>query len=728
MSELDLTAFYGQFRDEAWENLNFLEQGLTALEAQPDDTALLDRMLRAIHTTKGSAKIMGFTDINQLAHEMEEVLGAIRKGEISLTPEVGNTLIQASSAIRSLTTARIEGSSEPVNVAGLVGAMQHVLGVEERAAEAAPTVTIAATPVSRAQETMRVSLEHIDQLARLVGETLTLHEESHKEQDTLYDIEQTQHTLDRELESLRGRLLEYQNRFRPRQAEEVFERLSWVESTVRQLAGQRRDFARTHSVLLDRFSLLFEELYQHSLAIRMVPIGTLFEVFPGVVRRMAGECGVEVALEVRGAEVELDRRVLDLLREPLIHLVRNALAHGIEPPERRVKAGKSRRGQLALEAEQLGRRVLVRVRDDGRGIDLSKVRRTAIERGWLDKEQAREADEQALLDILFRPTFSTRRKADDMSGRGVGLDVVQATMRQLNGLVQVQTKAGHGTAFVLDVPLTLATIRVLMIEAAGQTMAIPAATIRGLARVRPEEVVRLEGRPILYWQDHPLPLVALATSLGLAASATIAQPTPAVIVGTNGHHVAMTVDRLVDETEVVVRPLGEILGLSPYFSAATLSGDGRVIPILDLAGLLTARPALPSAAAPQAITVQPQEAALVLLVEDAITTRELERSILEAAGYRVETAIDGLDALQKLERHDIDIIITDIEMPRMDGFELTTRVRQEARWSEIPVVIVTAREDDQSRRRGLQTGAQAYIVKSRFDQSNLLETIDHLVG
>lgn len=733
MADFDLTAFYGQFRDETWENLDLLEQGLTALEAQPGDDALLDRMLRAIHTTKGSAKILGFGQINRLAHDLEDVLAAVRKGDLSLTAEVGTVLLQVSEGIRTLTAARVEGRSPETDVESLLQALGEIIGEEEKeepGPEAAPVVTVSAPSAGRRRETMRVDLRRVEHLGTLVSEILVLQQQAREQHRALQEMDATESEATRALASLKDRLEAYRHRFRPRQEEEVFHRLNWLENTVQRLRDQLHVHFRDQASLNERFSLTLDELQQESLAIRMMPIGSLFEIFPSVVRRMAADSGVEVGLEVRGVEVELDRRVLDLLRDPLIHLVRNALDHGIEPPQERERAKKPRRGNLILDAFQLGRRVEVRIQDDGQGIDLQRVRRTAVERGLLSEEQARETDEESLLDLLFQPGFTTRRQVTDISGRGVGLDVVRTAIRQLNGLVRVETEAGRGTTFILDVPLTLATTRALLVEAGEQVMAIPVAAIRYLTRVRPDEVIWIEGRPTLQWSEQTVPLLPLATTLGLPQELNSAGVTPAVIVGTDGRQVALAVDRLLDEAEMVVRPLGDILGTSTHFSAATISGTGGVIPILDLAGLLITRPAFsraperrPSAAA------APPESVSVLLVEDALTTREMERSILEAAGYVVETAFDGVDALEKLERGGVfHVVITDIEMPRMDGFELTDRIRGHERLAELPVVIVTAREDEQDRRRGLQVGAQAYIVKSRFDQSNLLEAIAQLVG
>lgn len=733
MTDIDLTAFYGQFHDETWENLNLLEQGLTALEARPGDTALLDRMLRAIHTTKGSAKIMGFAEINRLAHQIEDVLGAIRKGELALTPEVGNALLRASDGIRAQTVACLEGRGEAVDLAGLLAELQQLLGAKEARPEAAPLVTVAGPSAGQPRETMRVGMEQVDRFSRLVGEARLLQEQAREHQALLEELLRVQEETKRAFRSLKETLETFRDRLRPRQIEELSRRVEELERRVEEQNTRGKAFGRQYAAWLERSTLSLSELQQQVLAIRMVPIGSLFEVFPGVVRRLAGECGVEVSLEARGAEVELDRRVLDILREPLVHLVRNVLSHGIEPPEERVRQGKPPRGRLVLKAQALGRRVHIRVQDDGRGIDLEKVRRIAVERGLLEEKEAEQADERTLLELLLQPAFTTRRQADEMSGRGVGLDAVQSTVRRLNGLVQVETHPGRGTTFTLDVPLTLATIPVLLVEAAGETLAIPSGVIRGLVRPQPQEVVLVEGRPVLYWQERPLPLLPLAEVLGLAAGSTEGNRTTAVIAGSDGHQVALVVDRLLDETEAVVQPLGEILGRSPYFSAATISGSGQVVPILDLSGLLSTRPAAPIRSErlpeelPRPTPAPPREPPRILLVEDTLITRELERSILEAAGYRVETAQDGLDALQKLERGTFHLVITDIEMPRLDGLELTARIRQDPRWVNLPIVIITAYTDEERRRRGMQLGAQAYITKSRFDQSNLLETIAHLV-
>jgi two-component system chemotaxis sensor kinase CheA len=308
------------------------------------------------------------------------------------------------------------------------------------------------------------------------------------------------------------------------------------------------------------------------------------------------------------------------------------------------------------------------------------------------------------------------------------MNVVQTTIHQLNGTIQIDTEPGRGTTFTLEVPLTLATIRVLFVQSAGETIAFPASAVRSLVRIRPQDIISVEGRSMFQWHEQTIALVPLAQSLGLAPEDSGGNLRPGVIIGSNGRQVALTVERIMDEAEVVVQPLQGILGKSPLFSAATISGTGRVIPILHMAGLLAKKTAVtPVSARAYQPRMQPRENPVILLVEDAIITRELERSILEAAGYQVVTAFDGLDALQKLEQRSFHLVITDIEMPRMDGFELTTRIREEPRWTDLPVIIVSAREKEVDRRRGLEAGAQAYIVKSRFDQSNLLETITQLV-
>lgn len=728
MPDIDLTAFYGQFRDEAWENLDLLEQGLTALEANPHDSTLLDRMLRAIHTTKGSAKIMGFSEINRLAHEIEEVLGAVRKGALALTPEVGNAILEASAGIRALTSALVERKPPDVEWAALAQKLRALTGKETVPVETAAPVTVTSQPSARVRETIRIDLERIDRLSRMVGDLLSLQQEVEAEPAGLRTLQEMTGEARSATAALRDRLQAYRDRFRPLQAEEVFGRLEQLEASLQRLDEQLERFSRDRGAFVERLSLSLASLHQETLGMRMVPVGTLFEVFPGVVRRLAAECGVEVDLEIRGTEVEIDRRVLDLLRDPVVHLVRNALDHGIEPPEERRALGKPQRGRILLEAKAQGQRVHVCVTDDGRGIDLEVVRQKAVQGGWLSAEAAREAPEATLLDLLFRPGFSTREKATDFSGRGVGLDVVRTALHALNGLVHVQTQPGRGTTVILDVPLTLATLRVLTAESGGNLVAIPTSSIQGLIRLQPEALVPVEGRPTIEWQGSSVPLLSLSALLGWSGRQPGPGALPALIVGSDHQKVALAVDRLVDEAEVVVRPLGEILAKSRFLSAATISGTGQVTPILDVAAVLRAAPSHRAGRDDVPAPLPVRTPARVLLVEDAIVTRELERSILEAAGYQVVTAFDGVDALEKLERDAFQLVITDIEMPRMDGLELTARIRQEPRWSGLPVVIVSARGDEESRRRGLQVGAQAYIAKSRFDQNNLLETVAQLLG
>lgn len=745
MTDFDLTAFYGQFRDETRESLDILEQGLTELEARPGDVSLLDGMLRAIHTTKGSAKIMGFAEINRLAHAIEDVLGAVRKAELELTAEVGTVLLEASAGLRTLADAHVSDQQHDVDVVGLLAALRKIQGRAKGPAEApppaestapaetppaTPVLTMAAQPKAQIRETMRVDLNRLDQLAVLVGEVLSLQNQSQASQIPLSELGLVQEQNQRALEDLKSSLEKNRVRLRSAQAAEILQILDRLESGLGKQAELWREFSRDYSALQERFSLAVGELHRETQGIRMQPISTIFERFPGVVRRIAAECGVEVTMGIEGGEVELDRRVLDLLRDPFIHLVRNAIDHGIEPPQERLKLGKPRQGNIVLAASQQGRRVLVQIKDDGRGIDLESIRRTVIERGLLDEKKAQEASPEALLEFIFQPGFSTRSEATDMSGRGVGLNVVQTAIRQLNGLVHIDTQPGQGSIFTLDVPLTLATNRVLFVESAGATWALPTAGIRSLVRVQPKDLVPVEGKPTLNWHNQTLPLYTLSDVLELPSERPIRQVNPAVITGSNGRQFALLVERVLDEAEVVVRPLGRILEQSEFFSTATLSGSDQVIPILDLTNLLTRRA---STAAKKQWVPGPTVPAdgwtpTILLVEDTITTRELERSILEAAGYRVVTAFDGIDALDKMEQNRFYLVITDIEMPRMDGFELTARIRQDPRWEDMPVMIITAHEDEARRRRGLQVGAQAYIVKSRFDQSNLLEVVARWIG
>jgi two-component system chemotaxis sensor kinase CheA len=452
--------------------------------------------------------------------------------------------------------------------------------------------------------------------------------------------------------------------------------------------------------------------------VRMLPFLQACEGLFRCVRDVALAQGKEVELSIDGGDVELDRALIDALRDPLLHIVRNAVDHGVESPEQRRAAGKSARAAINIAVRLRSQQVEVTIRDDGRGIDFEAVRAVACERdATLSPERVDPAR------MIFEPGFST--------GRGVGLDVVKTQIEAMRGSVEVSSTLGQGTLFALNMPLTVTTLRVLFVKVGGETYALPSSSVWRLVRASSEQIGLVEGREMLLLGDMPIPIVSLAELLGSPASA----PTetldrlPLVLTGRQHHSVAFAVDELVSEQDVVCKPLGRRIGRMQHVSSASVLPNGELALLLKPAELM--RMGVSRAPARRAAFAHEPSAKLVikrlLLVDDSATTRTLEKSILEAAGYEILLAVDGSNAWQLLQEKGADLIVSDVEMPNMDGFALTQAVRGSKRFRDVPVVLLTSLDSAEDRARGMQSGANAYLVKSAFDQTNLLETIRQLL-
>jgi two-component system chemotaxis sensor kinase CheA len=460
--------------------------------------------------------------------------------------------------------------------------------------------------------------------------------------------------------------------------------------------------------------------------VRLLPFAEACQGLDRMVRDLTVATGKEVELVLEGGDVELDRSVLEGLKDPLRHLVRNAVDHGGEPPGERRAAGKPAALRLTVAAVLRGTTVEVSVADDGRGLDLDALRQQARRRHLPEP-----ADDRETARLVFLPGMSTAALVTDVSGRGVGLDVVKSRAEWLHGTVDLASTPGRGTRFTLSVPLTLTTLRVLLVTAGGQTFALPGSAVQKLVRVDPARVRAVEGRPMLALGDTPVPLASLAGTLGLRGpeAAGHGSKPPAVILTAGDRRVAFVVDDFQAEQEVVVKSLGARVRRLPHVWAATILPSGRIAPVLNAVNLvrsaLRSGPSAPLAAAPE--RAAPKAKKRILVAEDSLTTRTLVKSILEAAGYEATAVGDGALAWQALQEQGADLLVSDVEMPHMDGFALTEAVRASRRFHDLPVVLVTARESEADKARGIAVQADAYLGKSGFDQKRLLETIGQLL-
>ena len=478
-------------------------------------------------------------------------------------------------------------------------------------------------------------------------------------------------------------------------------------------------------------ALLTDDMQDGVRRVRMVPIATLFDLFPRMIRDIGREREKEVELVLEGAETEIDRQVLEGLKDPLTHLLRNAIDHGIEMPDERLKKGKARQGIIRLKANQSGNHIVLEVSDDGKGINLAAVRRAAVKNNLITPADAETLSAEETIDLVFQSGLSTHVTVTDLSGRGVGMDVVREQLEKLHGQVKTHTEVDKGTAFTLILPLTLATSHVLMLKVSSQTVAVPNTTVERILQFKPEEIRRMEGKPAVRIGGRALPLISMAEILELPLVEKAENDNKkigVVVLGAVEKRLAFQVDKFLGAQEVVVKNLGSQLQRVRNISGATILGTGQVVMILNPGSIIHSAQGLRGSSLLKKVQVKKTVVKKVLVVDDSITTRTLERNILENAGYAVSQAADGMEGWEKMQEEAFDAVVFDIEMPRMNGFQLTEKVRQDNRFEHLPIVLVTSLESPEDKLKGMEAGADVYITKGTFDQQELLETIERLIG
>jgi two-component system chemotaxis sensor kinase CheA len=677
MAALGVHEIRALFAQEAEVRLTHLDQLLLELEQTGDEETLVRSVFRELHTLKGSSAVAGLTDVSRLAHELEEIVEDLRAGRQTVTPEVIDTLLAGADRLGTviasalgddvtadvLDTDSATAAEAPVAV-GVVAAPRDVVPAHNGLTARAPDPSS-----SDAHGVVMVPMERLDEMVRLIGESASAH--------------------------LRvGRML---------------------KDSFGLDAASNAEF--------NELSRSLNGLQDRAMRARMVPLATVTDKLQRAVRDLSRAQGKEVRWEVRGGDTELDRGVLTQLSDSLLHLVRNAVDHGIKPAAERTAAGKPAEGNVRLHAMQLGSEVIIAITDDGDGIDLARVREQAARQGVGTQDMS---DEDAL-QLVFHSGLSTSTFVTDVSGRGVGLDVVRTNVEAARGRVEVRSRPGAGTEFRIIVPITLAVLRCLLVESAGQRFALPFHRVVLSQGFDQSSQTRAEGRAMVWVDDQAVPVSSMADAVGLGST----QPSrgPIVVLTDAVRRHAFQVDQLVGQRDVVLKALNRLLPPLPAVAGASVEPDGSILVVLDPPGLIQrARQAQRgdplAVAAPSGGT--PQRS--ILVVDDALTVRELQRNILERAGFGVRVATDGADALSKLAEEPSDLILTDIEMPNMDGFALTEAVRAHPSLANIPVLILSSRSSEADRRRGLDAGADGYIIKSGFDEGSLLTAVRRLIG
>ncbi len=729
------------FHTEAAEHLQTLNQALLELErtAQLDDETvqarrqeLVQNAFRAAHSLKGAARAVSLSEIEQLAHGMESVLHSARDGKLVLLPAMYDVLYDVLDAIQQLL------KDQPVETAPLLQRLTAVSdnnGAPDKALT--PVNSQAAAPVSASSETpkaevyaapsdemIRVAVSKLDDLMAQVGELLVSKMGAEQHLTDLQDVRRQLTHWPRTWREIKSLLPHITGDGR----QQLAALLARHDEQMQTLAREVNTLYQTMNRDTVRLGMVTTNLQASARRMRMVPFQTIVFGLQRAVRDAARSENRQAELTIKGAEVELDKKVLEMLKDPLLHLLRNAITHGIESEADRAAQGKPPIGQITVLVQQRGGEVRVSVSDDGRGFDLAALRAAAEAQGGPILSENASASE--IINLAFLPGVSTMQQVTTMAGRGVGLDVVKRCLEAIQGRILVDSAPGKGTTIQLLVPTSVTMTRGLLVRIGMEDYMLPLLAVEKIVELHADSIFTIEGQPAVNIDNKPLPLASLSDILNRPhTEQKKAEKMPAIIICVAEQRLALVVDEIVTEQELAVMPLGKPLRRVRNVTGAALLGDGRPVIILNTADLVK----VTKAAETRRIPLQKRTEADVkpiphiLVVDDSITTRTLEKNILEAAGFKVFTATDGTGALRQLGEHPVDLVVADIQMPQMDGFSLTRHLRESNEYNNLPIILVTSLEAREDREQGMMAGANAYIVKRGFDQAELLTTIQRLL-
>ncbi len=742
-------AIFEYFLAEAEEHLGVLEKGFLDLEKDPSDISGVHELFRAAHTLKGSASLVKLNTISEVAHSLEDVLESIRDGRFEVNRPLVDWLLHTLDSIKFLISEVVKGNPEKEDIAREVRE-----GLDAVVAERAPAPEVAAPveegavvekrQLGRRKEDIetisnyvRVHVDNIERMMNLVGELTILKNFLVSETTGMLHLKE-------EINYACNRLLREIDDFSSRYAYSIPEKISYVDDLLeefRELEFDRYDelnlFSRklkeitddiveavkstseffeqftVHTKGLDRLSSDLRELISAS---RMVEAGRLFQRFTRTIRDLAHESGKKVRFIVRGAETRIDRLIYERLFDPLLHVIRNAIAHGIEPPEERLQKGKPEEGRIVFVARREGNSVVIDVKDDGRGINLRAAYRQALKMGLLKRGE--RITKGQLLNCLFAPGFTTAPEADMTSGRGVGLDVVREAIAELNGTINVGTAEDKGTIFRLRLPLTLVIVNTVKFKTGGIEFVVPSSLVQELMDVDLQEYDA--EREIIPLRGRDVPVRELSDLLGLSPMRS-GTKAPAIVFNLmTGRQIALLVDEITGQEDTVIKPLGRFLEGLKYYAGVSISADGKLMPVINPLGLLEVPVGIEEQVWPEMVEIERGQN--VLIVDDSLSVRKFVTILLQQKGYNVLAASNGLEALNIIDEHPVDIIITDLEMPVMHGYELLRELKRRGLSEVVPTVVLTSRGSEKHKDKAESLGARDYLVKP-FDEGALLQTI-----
>lgn len=744
------------FQMEATAQAEVLNAGLVSLERDPTSAEHLEACMRAAHSLKGAARIVDLDAGVRIAHVMEDCLVDAQDGRLLLDSRHIDALLRGVDLLLQVGDAQRHAAVTPAVVDEYIAMLAAVVAtpppiggaatgdspaivpdLDPPPSPAAPTApepvvpALAVDPIVAEDDpdrALRVNARTLNQLVGFAGETLVEAHWLKPFSASVLRLRRDQQGATRAVGRLQDLLAE-RGIDDPRLGAALEEAQRLLESCQQGLSERMGELDRFGG----RVEQLSQRLYDTALACRMRPFGDALPGGSRMVRDLARALGKQARLEISGEATQVDRDILDALDVPLTHLLRNALDHGIESPDARVAAGKPAEGVLRLHAMHRAGKLLIDVSDDGEGIDLEKLRGRIQARGYASAETAARLSEAELLAFLFLPGFSTRDAVTEYSGRGVGLDVVQTLMRALRGVARIDQQSGQGTRVTMELPLSLSVVRSLLVDVGGEVYAFPLGLVDCTLRVAAADVVSLEGHQHFRLEDRQVGLVSARQVLLDTDAGGQAGDLPVVVIGAGETVFGVAVDRLLGERTLAVQPLDPRLGKVQDVLAGAVMDDGTPVLVLDVEDLLRSIDKLVSAGRLARVDARPDAPVVtarkhVLVVDDSLTVRELERKLLQHRGYDVSVAVDGMEGWNMVRAGRFDLVVTDVDMPRMDGIELVSRIRADARLRGTPVMVVSYKDREEDRRRGLEAGADYYLAKSSFHDDALLDAVADLIG
>ncbi|MFH0994911.1 MAG: response regulator [Pseudomonadota bacterium] len=749
------------FKPEAEEHFTAISSALIDLEKTSSNASrkeLIEMTYREVHSLKGAARSVNLSQVESICQSLEGIFAALKRGERELSRDLFDRLHGEMNALGAVIGA--SGAGQQVSASGSVDdeALKSGAGKSGPSESSRPFVPEDVTarlprasndlkssfPVPAPHsETVRISKSRQDALLLQAEELLGIKLATAQRNSELREINTAFDTWKKEWGGIYSEFQVMHQSLR-NSADPVPAKWSAATTKLVDFIDWTLHFIGSQQEALSALSTLSEhdqrtlgaitdELLEGMKVSLLLPASSSLAMLPKFVRDLSRDQGKEVDLVIQGGEIEIDRRIMEEMKDPLLHLVRNGIDHGMEKPEERAADGKANRGTLTLAiSPKDGSKVEISISDDGAGIIPAKVRDAAIKAGVISPEEAAMMDEQQMLPLVFRSGVTTSPIITTISGRGLGLAIVQEKAEKLDGIVSMETRAGTGTTFRITLPLSRATYRGVLVRTGEHHFVVPSLNVERVIRIREDDIKTIENKEIIQACGKAIALVRLSDVMETGRGTTQGagpQWVLAMVLVSAAKQMAFLIDEVLQEQEVLVKGLGSQLSRVRNISGATLLGTGKVVPVLNVPDLMKSAMMISAAQAGHDAGTRPDRKARksILVAEDSITSRVLLKNVLEGAGYLVKTAVDGLDAFTLLRTENFHLVVSDVEMPRMNGFELTARIRSDRSLSELPVVLVTALESREDRERGIEAGANAYIVKSSFDQNNLLQIIERLI-